>query len=39
MGYRMPTFFNEEAEPYGYKNIQAIDFGKLRCRRILWKQH
>ena len=30
MGYRMPTLFNEEAEPYGYRNIQAIDFGKLR---------
>ena len=30
MGYRMPTLFNEEAEPYAYRNIQAIDFGKLR---------
>jgi len=29
MGYRMPTIFNEEAEPYGYKNVQTIDFGKL----------
>ena len=30
VGYRMPTLFNEEAEPYGYRKIQAIDFGKLR---------
>ena len=29
MGYRMPTLFNEEAEPYGYRNIQAIDFKNL----------
>lgn len=29
MGYRMPTLFNEEAEPYGYRNIQAIDFENL----------
>ena len=29
MGYRMPTIFNEEAEPYGYKNVQTIDFGNL----------
>ncbi|MDC0204545.1 TonB-dependent receptor [Flavobacteriales bacterium] len=29
MGYRMPTIFNEEAEPYGYKNLQTIDFGNL----------
>ena len=29
MGYRMPTLFNEEAEPYGYKNVQTIDFGNL----------
>ncbi len=29
MGYRMPTIFNEEAEPYGYRNVQTIDFGNL----------
>jgi len=29
MGYRMPTIFNEEAEPYGYNNMQTIDFGNL----------
>jgi len=29
MGYRMPTLFNEEAEPYGYRNIQSIDFENL----------
>ena len=29
MGYRMPTIFNEEAEPYGYRNVQRIDFEKL----------
>ena len=29
MGYRMPTIFNEEAEPYGYRNVQVVDFGTL----------
>ena len=29
MGYRMPTIFNEEAEPYAYKNVRTIDFGNL----------
>ena len=29
MGYRMPTIFNEESEPYGYKNLEAIDFTNL----------
>lgn len=33
MGYRMPTIFNEEAEPYGYKNIQTIDFANLKAER------
>ena len=33
MGYRMPTIFNEEAEPYGYKNILAIDFEHLKAER------
>jgi len=25
----MPTIFNEEAEPYGYRNVQRIDFSNL----------
>jgi outer membrane receptor for ferrienterochelin and colicins len=25
----MPTIFNEEAEPYAYKNVRTIDFGNL----------
>ncbi|MGY8987811.1 MAG: TonB-dependent receptor [Flavobacteriales bacterium] len=29
MGYRMPTLFNEEAEPYGYRNVQAVNFNNL----------
>ncbi len=29
MGYRMPTIFNEEAEPYAYRNVRTIDFGNL----------
>jgi len=33
MGYRMPTIFNEEAEPYGYQNVQAIDFANLEAER------
>lgn len=33
MGYRMPTIFNEEAEPYGYKNIKPIDFVNLKAER------
>jgi iron complex outermembrane receptor protein len=33
LGYRMPTIFNEEAEPYGYHNVQAIDFASLEAER------
>jgi len=29
MGYRMPSLFSEEAEPYGYKNVQAVNFKNL----------
>ena len=29
MGYRMPTLFSEEAEPYGYRNVRPVDFGSL----------
>ena len=32
-GYRMPTLFNEEAEPLGYAGIAAIDFANLRAER------
>lgn len=33
MGYRMPTIFNEEAEPYGYYNLTSIDFSKTKAER------
>lgn len=33
LGYRMPTIFNEEAEPFGYNNIQPLDFNKLKSER------
>jgi iron complex outermembrane receptor protein len=33
LGYRMPTIFNEEAEPFGYKNIQPIDFENVKAER------
>lgn len=33
MGYRMPTIFNEEAEPFGYYNLRAIDFGNTLAER------
>lgn len=33
LGYRMPTIFNEEAEPYGYRNVAAIDFANLNAER------
>lgn len=33
LGYRMPTIFNEEAEPYGYKKIQPINFDSLKAER------
>ncbi len=33
MGYRMPTIFNEEAEPFGYKNVQPIDFENVIAER------
>jgi len=29
MGYRMPSVFSEEAEPYGYRNVQAVNFNTL----------
>ena len=32
-GYRMPTLFNEEAEPLGYAGIAAIDFANMRAER------
>lgn len=33
LGYRMPTLFNEEAEPFGYKGIQPIDFANVNAER------
>lgn len=33
MGYRMPSIFSEEAEPYGYKGISAIDFANVTAER------
>lgn len=33
MGYRMPTIFNEDSEPYGYNNIQAIDLTNVKAER------
>jgi outer membrane receptor for ferrienterochelin and colicins len=35
MGYRMPTIFSEDAEPYGYHNVQAIDFSLLKAERSI----
>lgn len=35
MGYRMPTIFNEEAEPYGYYNLKSIDFSKTHAERSI----
>ena len=29
MGYRMPSLFSEEAEPYGYRNVRPVDFENL----------
>ena len=29
MGYRMPSLFSEEAEPYGYRSVQAVNFENL----------
>jgi iron complex outermembrane receptor protein len=33
LGYRMPTIFNEESEPYGYANIQAINLSTVKAER------
>ena len=33
LGYRMPTIFNEESEPYGYANIKAIDLSEVKAER------
>lgn len=33
MGYRMPTIFNEEAEPYGFKNIAPINFSTVKAEK------
>jgi outer membrane receptor for ferrienterochelin and colicins len=33
MGYRMPTIFNEESEPFAYRNIQPVDFTTTRAEQ------
>lgn len=33
MGYRMPSVFSEDAEPYAYKNVQSIDFAMVNPER------
>lgn len=33
LGYRMPTLFNEEAEPLGFFNVNGIDFNQLTAER------
>jgi iron complex outermembrane receptor protein len=33
MGYRMPSVFSEEAEPFGYLGVQAVDFAKVKSER------
>jgi iron complex outermembrane receptor protein len=33
MGYRMPTLFNEEGEPFGYQGISPIDFANVEAER------
>ena len=35
MGYRPLTIFNEEAEPYGYKNILPVNFATASAERAL----
>ncbi|MBI3133214.1 MAG: TonB-dependent receptor plug domain-containing protein [Bacteroidetes bacterium] len=35
MGYRMPTIFNEEAEPIAYKNIRPIDFAATKAEQSM----
>lgn len=35
LGYRMPTIFNEEAEPFGYENVQPVDFNRVDPERSL----
>ena len=33
MGYRMPTIFNEESEPYGFSGIEAMDYANVKAER------
>lgn len=35
LGYKTPTLFSEEAEEKGFRNIQPLDFGKVRSERSL----
>lgn len=33
LGYRMPSVFSEEAEPYGYEGVQSVDFANINSER------
>ena len=33
MGYRLPSIFSEEAEPFGYRGVQPIDFNSIKAER------
>lgn len=33
IGYRMPSLFSEEAEPYGYQGVQAVDFATINAEK------
>jgi len=35
LGYRPMTIFNEEAEPYGFKNFMAIDFANTQAENSI----
>lgn len=35
MGYRMPTIFNEDAEPIAFKNIEPIDFENVKAEKSI----
>ena len=33
MGYRMPSVFSDEAEPFGYQQVSAVDFENVQAER------
>ncbi len=35
LGYRPMTIFNEEAEPFGYRNFLAVDFANTQAERSI----